>query len=669
MTGHPREQRRAQRRARPAALVLTLAAACTGVCGEGHVAELVEASGAVDRDTADAVGSWVDAAPGDRFAYGDGIRTGTAAGAMVRLRGGGRAQLEADTVVRFLRAPPSAGDPEATRLSLETGEATLEHAGGDDAPALYTDLRIGLARIERGGRVRLVADEDGVRLTVELGLAQVERDGAPPLAVRADETVAVDVDAAVIERVTEEAAADEADPPPAPTPEAPATTGPVRVRVDGRGARIRRPGDRRFAPLSDGDETEVPEGSRLQGRRRTRLELARGDERAVLDGPGEIVVGGPDGALAEVVRGRASLAAGGGDLEVTVPGGSIVLKGGVGTRADLDIDRTGTSARVTEGQAEVRADDGPRAQLTAGQSARLDRRGSLDAPEPPPARYHVALPAGESATVHDPAGPPSVRITFEETCPGRGLVEVARGTSYELPRMASPGTGAANIRLGAGATRYRVRCDDGDGGFDDEPAASGRVVFRRDSGAADFPNRPPRNVLDADGLRYTVLYQTLLPELLIRWRDPPPGASGPWVLHLDGGGRGERTYRSPTPEQELDSGQVRDGRYRFWFEGAGDTKSKTSSLRVGFDNATPSAYIRAPPAGSPLTGAEAQVSGAALSGARVTVGARSLALDGQRRFAATVPIPQGPDALAVRIAHPRTGIDYYLRRRAVAPDD
>jgi hypothetical protein len=35
---------------------------------------------------------------------------------------------------------------------------------------------------------------------------------------------------------------------------------------------------------------------------------------------------------------------------------------------------------------------------------------------------------------------------------------------------------------------------------------------------------------------------------------------------------------------------------------------------------------------------------------------------GTRRFRATVPAPQGANALAIRLAHPQRGVHFYLRR-------
>jgi ferric-dicitrate binding protein FerR (iron transport regulator) len=644
------------------------------MCGAPPVAELAEAVGPVDRDALGAIAEWAPAEVGATFRFGEAVRTRAEATAELDLRGGGRARLEPETVVRFLRAPPgSSGDGDAARLRLETGEATLEQTG--EAP-LLTDLEIGLARVERGGRVRLIADEDGVRLTVELGLAEVEREDGTTLTLERDQTIAVDLEAAIIERVGSDASETASEDPPDAGPPAPPDAGPpgaAELRVEGDGARIRAPGERRFRRLEDGETLPVAAGTRVRGGRSSTVALRRGEDRASLSGPGELEVGPDDGPLARLVRGRADLAAGsGGELVVDVPGGAIVLRGGEGTAAEVTTDRRRTtSARVLRGEAEIRGQGDERAVLGPGQSARLDRRGRLDAPEPPPEIHHVVIPTGESATVHDPKGLPAVRIDFAGRCPGaEGLVEVARGSDFDLPRMASLGSEAANIRLAPGLNRYRLRCVAPDGTLKEEAAAQGRLVYRRSSGAVELPDKPPRNVIDADGRRYTVLYQTLLPELLVRWGAPPGGAGGPYVLHLaPGGGGSERTIRTDQPVHAFSSGEVREGSYRFWFESQGGDgpRSETSSLRVAFDNATPSAYIRTPSPRELLTGPEVEVSGAALDGASVVAGGRTLPLDAQRRFQATVPLTSEARALAIRIAHPRTGIDYYLRRRQTAP--
>jgi hypothetical protein len=52
----------------------------------------------------------------------------------------------------------------------------------------------------------------------------------------------------------------------------------------------------------------------------------------------------------------------------------------------------------------------------------------------------------------------------------------------------------------------------------------------------------------------------------------------------------------------------------------------------------------------------------AIDGATVSVGAAQLPLDGDNRFEGDLSTPADLDALAIRFAHPRSGVHYYLRR-------
>jgi hypothetical protein len=56
------------------------------------------------------------------------------------------------------------------------------------------------------------------------------------------------------------------------------------------------------------------------------------------------------------------------------------------------------------------------------------------------------------------------------------------------------------------------------------------------------------------------------------------------------------------------------------------------------------------------------VSGVAVEGVRVSVGATAIPLDAQYRFRGEVPVAPGDRSIAIRIAHPTRGVDYYLRK-------
>lgn len=144
------------------------------------VATLLEGQGAVEREH----GRAVAAAPnGQPFVLGDAARTGDGAWARLRLRGGSVLRLGSEARVRFL----------AAGARLEVGDAIAE----DDAITIVTEA--GPAILERGGVLRAVARDGGVRFEVIVGRAQLQRpDG--PLTLEAGSGVVVSVGGAIVER-------------------------------------------------------------------------------------------------------------------------------------------------------------------------------------------------------------------------------------------------------------------------------------------------------------------------------------------------------------------------------------------------------------------------------------------------------------------------------------
>ncbi|MCC7541699.1 MAG: hypothetical protein IT379_36105 [Deltaproteobacteria bacterium] len=266
-----------------------------------------------------------------------------------------------------------------------------------------------------------------------------------------------------------------------------------------------------------------------------------------------------------------------------------------------------------------------------------------------PSHAALTLGVGDGAVVHDPAAPTPIRFRFANVCPGEGVVElVGRGGA------SARGTGSAVVVVPPGPHRYRVRCLEGG-------ATSGPYAVRvaRDTGGgASISRTAPRNSVDADGRRYTILYQNLLPIMTFRWTRSPPGATR-FVLRLEGP-RGTRTMRTTQPRHTV--GSLGEGNYRFSFaavEGASG-RSPETSLRIDFDNATPAARLSSPQ-GPVVSGASVRVAGVALRGASVTAGGHRVEVDGQGRFDQMVTAG-GEGAFVIRIAHPDRGVHYYVRR-------
>jgi hypothetical protein len=265
-----------------------------------------------------------------------------------------------------------------------------------------------------------------------------------------------------------------------------------------------------------------------------------------------------------------------------------------------------------------------------------------------PARAHLALTAGESVTVHDTAPPVAIRIDPPGGCGGIVTVTLTssgRGTRFE-------GRGNVIVSVPAGRARYAVRCASA------SPAdheRTGVITVRRDDGSLRLESVPPRNVFDADGRRYDVLYQNALPIVTFRWAQ---AGAGPYQVEVVSGAR-TRTLTASSSSHVFESGALRDGEHRLVFV-AGSRRSPPTTVRVRFDNAAPTAHIREPRGA--VSRGSVHVSGMAIDGATVSVGAAQLPLDGDNRFEGDLSTPADLDALAIRFAHPRSGVHYYLRR-------
>ena len=553
--------------------------------------------------------------------------------------------------------------------NLELGEARIS-AGS----------RVQIARV--GGRVRFdvlvgsaVVNHAGTRLEVtagsaldiEVGSARVtrvashraSRDAGPGRAVAADSAGAdadADADAGADRDATDAGAADAGLASAAPDAV-------VNAAVEGHGGRLRPAGGGRFGPLAPGrhalepgSEIEVPSGGAVT--------LTRAGQRARVRGPADLVVAPPGapGALALARRGRADLdSSDDSDVTIRVPGGTIVVRKSHrgGSRAHIEVAGGTAQVRAVRGVVDVTGAHGGHQRLLLGQSGTVNRAGAVELKERQPSRADFSLDAGVSATIHDPHPPTAIRLRFTGACPGAAVLEIARGASFRRQRTLVQGTGAAIAAFTAGRHRYRVRCL-GDGGeMAATPAAHGRLRVLRDSGTRPLPRTAPHNTVDADGRRYTVLYQNRLPTITFRWPEAPAASS--YQLNVRPARGTAITERGGQARRTLASGRLAEGEYQYWFE-AGGKSSARSTLRIDFDNAAPSGYLQSPRPGAHWNGDTVLVSGATIEGWTVSVRGRPLPLDHQRRFSSPVTRPRDENGVAVEFHHPTRERQIYLRR-------
>jgi FecR protein len=269
-----------------------------------------------------------------------------------------------------------------------------------------------------------------------------------------------------------------------------------------------------------------------------------------------------------------------------------------------------------------------------------------------PTSFDVSLPAGESAIIHGRQTPLVIRLELQPPCPAGGSVIL--GYSGRAGRQRAEGRDQALFTVGSGSWSYRYQCER-------QELRRGTLTIRRDAGNERLPRVAPTNFIDADGRRYTVLYQSRLPSLTFGWPDAPPAPG--YTLHVESKGR-TRRYPVNAARLRLASGALSEGTYQWWFEAAAGKSSRRTTVTVRFDNAAVTAQVDTPRDGVRVTpGNEIEVAGVAIEGSTVAVGAAPLEVDEQGRFRGKARPPAANErSIAIRLAHPKSGVHYYVRR-------
>jgi hypothetical protein len=274
---------------------------------------------------------------------------------------------------------------------------------------------------------------------------------------------------------------------------------------------------------------------------------------------------------------------------------------------------------------------------------------------PQPARADVNVRAGEQATVHDPGQATQVRLHYEHVCPkGEAIVDIAGASRRFEPRASS--AQSAVIRVMLGKTRYRVRCPSAAGAL--RVVSTGQIRMVRDAAVRRVPMRPPTNEVDLDGRRYTVLYQNLLPAVVVR--APGPSHAGRVVVRS---GSRLRTFDAVAGAAALPSGDLTDGVHTIFFESLdGRTRSPMTTLSISFDNAAPLASIDQRGEVARDGSGQVRLSGVVPLGSHVSLAGQALEIDAGGRFEASTSPGQADAAVSLRVEHPRAGLHYYVRR-------
>jgi len=271
-------------------------------------------------------------------------------------------------------------------------------------------------------------------------------------------------------------------------------------------------------------------------------------------------------------------------------------------------------------------------------------------------RVDLSIGAGESIIIHDPKPPTAIGVVAGERCTGGTLLSVTGSGSKAEERV---GEGRVGMALARGTHRYALYCL-GDDGARSDKVAQGTISIIPDAGLRRLANSAPLTNVDADGRRYTVLYQSLQPKIAIQWPNAPPAPS--YLLTVNSP-HGTKTLTASSPHYSFASGSLVEGTHSFSFQAAG-RRSRDTTVVIRFDNAAPAASIVSPTDGSFAPGSSVLVSGTAQPGSIVTVGGETLHQDAQNRFSMAINAP-ADQALAIRFVQPQRGVHYYLRRSAL----
>jgi hypothetical protein len=346
--------------------------------------------------------------------------------------------------------------------------------------------------------------------------------------------------------------------------------------------------------------------------------------------------------------------------KVDVPGGEVALQATptAPAEAKLDVNARGeTKVTIVRGTAKLSGVNGAGdLDMNRGESASLGKAGTVHVLEAIPGYFDFAVVLGTDTpnfTIHDPRGSTALRFEFGGKCPNGGVMELDRDGRFRAPKV-SGGKDGANVQVSGGEWRYRLRCTAGE---NEGPAvASGSVLVRQDDGRRPLPKTASDNTIDADGRTYRISYQSLIPNLKVRYA----GAGSAFKLHLATGGA-EETFDSTKSPISVTGSHLKEATYTYWIEHDGVKQDKISTLIINFDQTAPQVYIEAPVNGQPFAD-HVEVKGAVLPGWSAKVGGVDIPVDkNTRRFTATVDPPSG-QALAIRLAHPSLGVHFYLRR-------
>ena len=293
------------------------------------------------------------------------------------------------------------------------------------------------------------------------------------------------------------------------------------------------------------------------------------------------------------------------------------------------------------------------ASVGADPAARDERDARFQ--EPPPAAI-LTFAGGESVTIHDPAPPTDIGVTFGG-CPADVVLELDRG-NRRFDALRARGAGEVRARVARGTYKYRLRCLR-EGRLSGAAAASGKLTVVADAATRPLPVAAVTVTADADGRRYNVSYQNRLPKITLRWPYAPRANS--YRLVVQPAEAAQFTMESKQPSVSLASGRLGEGQHQFRFETPDGKRSEQGVIQVSFDYTARTAYLTSPAERSSARDGRTRFAGGTLLGSKVQLQGVPLPLDPHGRFTGNLSIGKEQSGAAVRVQHPSTGIHYYVR--------
>lgn len=624
--------------------------------GTPPLARLSFREGKVERDLRGAEGRWQDAEVGASLAIGDGLRTLTNARARLSLSRGTVLQIDPETTLRLLAAAPG-----QEGFRIEKGTTQIEAGEAE----LSIETSAGVVRVARKSRARVRESAGETWVRVDMGKAELGWSQASTLAA-GEEHSANHAETALVAAAAQGAARTPPTPNSAADDSAPAQPeAGVAALVRGRDVRVQREGEAALSPIVAG-EHRLPVGTRVSVQADSEFELAQGaGGKLVTSGRAELVVGDGEQVATRVLSGKLRATAGRVPVELEVPGGRIVLmvdENGVGS-ALLRVAKDETEVQVERGSAALSGEAGEetiqagaRGHLGASAKSERDSEPKADAaanvstsPDADaPTSIDLALPAGGSLQVHDPAPPTALSFTLGDKCGGgEAFLEVATKAGGYVQRAS--GSDQLRAWFPAGSTAYRVRCQRGRSA---NIAATGRVFVQRDQAERQVTRRAPEIDLELDGRKYTAVYQTLLPRVNVQL------PAGKVTLRVLSGGSA-RELPGLSGRYSFESGALKEGEHSLNVQPGG---TKPTTLFIRFDNAAPAAYVESAAGLTRQADGSYLLRGGALPGSEVSVDGKRLTLDKESRFETTLKLAPGRRGFGLWIKHPRAGSHYYVRR-------